>query len=203
MYVEFWVEEPSMEAFLRAILPSALGEGTLFDVKDFGDKTTLLPDAPRMLKSYASWMPDDWRIVVLVDEDRQDCRALKARLEGAAADAGLRTRHTHPAASQTLNRIVVEELEAWLFGDPEALRAAYPGISPTLEEKAAYRDPDAIGGGTWEALERELQRAGHYPTGIAKRRVAMEVAQHFMPERNRSRSFQTFWSALTEMISES
>ena len=80
------------------------------------------------------------------------------------------------------------------------MRAAYPGVSPTLEEKAAYRVPDAIGGGTWETLERVLQEAGHYRAGIAKRRVATDVAKHFVPSRNRSRIFQTFWGALTEML---
>jgi hypothetical protein len=31
-----------------------------------------------------------------------------------------------------LNRIAVEELEAWFFGDIEALRAVYPKLSATL-----------------------------------------------------------------------
>ena len=137
---------------------------------------------------------------MLADEDRQDCRALKARLEAMAAGAGLRTRSVDPEGFRVLNRIVVEELEAWFFGDPEALRDAYPGLSPTLEEKAAYRVPDAIGGGTWEALERVLQEAGYYGAGIAKRRVATDVAKHFVPSRNRSRSFQIFWGALAEMV---
>lgn len=189
-----------MAAFLREILPPVLGGKATFDIKDFGDKKTLLRDAPGRLKSYAGWMPVDWRIVVLVDEDRQDCLALKARLERMSVEARMTTRSVDPENFRILNRIVVEELEAWLFGDPDALRAAYPGVSATLEEKAAFRVPDAIGGGTWEALERVLQEAGHYRAGIAKRRVAIDVARHFAPHRNRSQSFQTFWGALTEMI---
>ena len=44
------------------------------------------------LRGYRKWVPDDWRIVVLVDRDGDDCRALKERLEGTAGRSGLRTR---------------------------------------------------------------------------------------------------------------
>ncbi|MEA2046068.1 MAG: DUF4276 family protein [Euryarchaeota archaeon] len=72
-------------------------------------------------------MPDNWRIVVLIDEDRQDCNKLKLKLENAAIDAGLTTRTSAEADAkfQVLNRILVEELEAWFFGDSEALHSAY------------------------------------------------------------------------------
>jgi len=37
-------------------------------------------------------MPKDWKIVVLIDEDRADCLSLKEQMETAAADAGLITK---------------------------------------------------------------------------------------------------------------
>jgi hypothetical protein len=98
---------------------------------------------------------------------------------------------------KVLNRIVVEELEAWFFGDVEAIVKAYPHISPNLAKKKKYRDPDNIPGGTWEALEREVTAAG-YPFG--KIQTAREISQYMEPERNRSKSFQAFRDGLLELI---
>lgn len=202
MHVQFWVEEPSMEAFLNGLLPSIIESPNRFEIFNFGDKATLLSEAPGRLKSLANWMPQDWRIVILVDEDRQDCVTLKARLEGAARQAGLNTLSTNPNNFQVINRIVVEELEAWIFGDPQALCAAFPRVSLNIGKKSRYRHPDAITGGTWESLERELQKAGYFKAGIPKRQVASRVASHIAPSRNRSHSFQVFWTAIVDLVSE-
>ncbi|TVQ16781.1 MAG: DUF4276 family protein, partial [Leptolyngbya sp. DLM2.Bin15] len=68
-------------------------------------------------------------------------------------------------------------------------------------QKATYRDPDAIQGGTWEALQRELQRAGHFKGGLDKVRAAREIAHFMNPVINRSSSFQVFRRGLLEMTS--
>jgi hypothetical protein len=39
------------------------------------------------MREYSDWLPDDWRIVVVRDEDRKDCRKLKAQIEKIARDA--------------------------------------------------------------------------------------------------------------------
>jgi hypothetical protein len=89
-----------------------------------------LANLEKRLKGYAAWIPADWRIVVLVDEDREDCRRLKSKLEAAAAAAGLLTKtKARKTPFVVLNRIAVEELEAWFLGDVEALRTAYPGVA--------------------------------------------------------------------------
>ena len=62
----------------------------------------------------------------------------------------------------TANRIVMEELEAWNFGDWEAVRAAYPRVSKGVPRQVGYRDPDAIAGRTWEAFERIMKRSGYF-----------------------------------------
>ncbi len=98
-----------------------------------------------------------------------------------------------------MNRIAVEELEAWFFGDVQALRAAYPRISPTLAQRAKFRDSDAITGGTWEALERELQRVGYFAGGLSKITAAREISLHMDPARNRSKSFQVFREGLLQL----
>lgn len=98
-----------------------------------------------------------------------------------------------------LNRIAIEELEAWFFGDVEALRAAYPKVPATLGSQARYRDPDAIVGGTWEALERVLQGKGYHRGGLQKIKAAKEIAAHMDPARNRSRSFRVFMEGLAAL----
>lgn len=63
---ELLVEELSMEAFLRALLPR-LFPGRTFEVHPFQGKNDLLGNLEPRLRSYASWLPEDWRIVVVVD----------------------------------------------------------------------------------------------------------------------------------------
>ena len=101
---------------------------------------------------------------------------------------------------QVVNRLAIKELEAWFFGDVDALKAAYPRVSPTLGQRARYRNPDAITGGTWEALERLLQRLNYFRQGLPKITVAREVSRHMDPARNRSRSFQVFREGLLTII---
>ena len=75
------------------------------------------------------------------------------------------------------------------FGDWLAVRAAYPKLEITVPQRAGFRDPDAIKGGTWEAMERVLQRKGYFKTGLRKMELAPAVAVEMDPARNRSASF--------------
>ncbi len=196
-HVEVLVEEPSAEAALRLLLPQIL-EGATFEVYRHACKDDLLKRLPERLRGYASWLPDDWRIVVIVDRDDDDCIALKRRLERMAHDAGLSTR-AHGGAIQVVNRLAIEELEAWFFGDWVAVCAAYPKVNANIPKQAKYRAPDAIHGGTWEAFERVLQRAGYFSTGLRKIEAARAVAAHMVPDRNTSPSFRALHDALMEM----
>lgn len=101
-----------------------------------------------------------------------------------------------------VNRLAIEELEAWFFGDWEAVRRAYPRVNPNVPAQARYRQPDAIRGGTWEALERVLQSAGYFASGLRKIEAARAVAAHMEPTRNASPSFQALRVALDEFVSK-
>jgi len=201
MHIEFLVEEPSAEAALLNILPKII-ETTSFAIHSYQGKQDLLKKLLSRFKGYNAWLPEDWRIVVLIDADDQDCRRLKAQLDDIAHKSKLLTKSAARNSSkfQVLNRLAIKELEAWFFGDIEALHAAYPRISPNLRNKAKYRDPDSIAGGTWEALERELKRVGYYSSGLPKITAAREISQHMVPETNRSHSFQVFHRGLLEIV---
>ncbi len=201
MYIQFYTEELSAEAALRALVPRIVPDSVDFDILVFQGKADLLTNVPSRLRALAGWMPDDWRVVVLVDRDDDDCMALKQHLDQSAHQAGFvsRANATDQQRVQVLNRIAIEELEAWFFGDIAALRTVYPRLSATLGQRERYRDPDAIVGGTWEQLERELRRAGYHRGGLSKILLAREVAPHLDPSRNRSRSFQAFYRGLQEL----
>ena len=197
-HLEFLVEEPSAEAALIHLVPRILGDETTFKVYQHSGKTNLLKNLAARLRGYQRWLPPDWGVVVLIDGDRADCRELKRRLEQAAETSGLLTPATAGPRRlpQVLNRLAIEELEAWYFGDIGAMCAAYPGVPRTLGERAPYRNPDSIRGGTAEALERVLRKAGHHRGGLAKIQAGRDIASHMVPETNRSHSFQVFRKGL-------
>lgn len=202
MHIIFLVEETSAEAALQNILPEIVMGSATFEIHPHQGKADLIKKLPSRLKSYRKWLPEDRRIVVLVDEDRGSCTGLKEKLEAIAQDAGLITRtsagpHTR---YQVLNRIAVEELEAWFFGDIGAICKAYPGVPITLCSRSGFRDPDSIKGGTWEALERELKKAGYFRGGLCKIEAAKSISMHMDPDHNISKSFQIFREGLQEML---
>lgn len=201
-HVEVLVEEQSMEVALRGLLPRVL-HNTTFQIYAHQCKEDLLRELPGRLRGYSHFIPEDWRILVIVDRDDDDCAQLKARLEQIAFDAGLPTRSTaRGAAWLVVNRIAIEELEAWYFGDWMAVKEVYPKVSATVPSQAKYRDSDRILGGTWEAFERLCQKAGYFKGGLRKIEAATMIAPRLDPARNTSHSFQVLMAALLEITAE-
>ncbi len=200
--VEIIVEEPSAEAALRLLVPTIVGDLDL-QVHGYSCKDALLKGLPALLRGYAKWLPDDWRVVVVVDRDSDDCVKLKKRLEAMAAEAGLATK-SKPKRKRfaVVNRLAIEELEAWYFGDWDAVRTAYPRVNANVPSQTKYRAPDAIKGGTWEAFERVMKTYGHFKTGLRKIEAARRIAEHMDPSRNTSPSFCALRDALAEMVAD-
>jgi hypothetical protein len=192
------VEEESAEAALVSLLPKLLPE-TDFQIVRFQGKQDLFRKLLARLRGFQTWLPENWKILVLVDRDRDRCEDLKQQLESIALQAGLiSTTAADPGSKfQIVNRIAIEEFESWFFGDWKAVHRAYPRVSSTIPAKEQYRDPDAILGGTWEALERVFQRHGYFKSGLRKIELARSVAPHMDATGNTSRSFQVFRDAVT------
>jgi hypothetical protein len=108
-HVEVLVEERSLEAALRVLLPRLLGELT-FEVYPYHCKDDLLKKLPDRLRGYRSWLPRNWRTVVVVDRDDDDCRKLKQRMERIAAGVGLITRSARRTAYQLVNRLAIDRM---------------------------------------------------------------------------------------------
>ena len=190
-----------MERFLAEWLPRMLPSDCTFAIHAHQGKHAMLRKLEGRLRGYAASMPPQCRIVIVVDRDNDDCLELKSRLEEICRRAGLRSRRAQGNPDwQVVTRIAIEELEAWYFGNWSAVRAAYPRISPNTPRQAAYRNPDAISGGTWEAFERILQKSGYFGQGMAKLKVATDIGREFDPTTSTSSSFWVFWNAISETV---
>jgi hypothetical protein len=198
-HVEVLVEESSMEAALAFLLSKMLGKIS-FQIHTHQGKQDLLANLLPRLRGYASWLLPSHRLLIVVDRDQDECRELKGRLDGMARAAGLKTRTEAGVSGCTVvNRLAVEELEAWYFGDWDAVRSAYPRVPETIPSKAPFRNPDGVAGGTWEAFERILQKAGYFKSGLRKIEAARMIAPHMNPDANTSPSFAVFRSSVIEM----
>lgn len=196
MHLEVLVEEPSTEAALAVLLPK-VAPGCSFRLHPHNGKSQLLARLPGRLKGYGHILGTqaNWRVVVLLDEDREDCRRLKRQIMDFGRRAGIQR--------SMLARVAVEELEAWFLGDVPALTTAYPKVPPTLASRRGFRDPDAVAGGTWEALERVLQGAGYYRgAGLPKIEAARAIAARMNVEQNLSRSFGVFRDGIRRMVAQ-
>ena len=193
MHIEFLVEEYSTEVTLNFIVPKIIGDIHTFKIHNFQNKDRLLKKLPERLQGYSKFIPDNWRIVILVDEDRCDCQELKRKLCDASSVV------TKQKGNIVLHRIAVEELESWFIGDVTAIRAEYEKIPVSLSQQAKFRNPDTIKGGTWEQLDKILKKYG-YETGLQKIDFAEKVSPHMDVENNLSRSFQIFRDGLRSIV---
>lgn len=200
-HLEILVEERSMAVALSVLLPKMTSVS--FEVREFQGKPDLLSKLEARLRGYQTWLEAvPGAVVVVVDRDDDDCQRLKESIEDVAAAAGtmVASARQPAAAGAVLVRIVVEELEAWFFGDVPALVQAYPGVPASLGQRKGFREPDAVAGGTWEALERVLKQAGHHRGGLAKVRAAREISPYMDVDNNTSRSFQVFRDGIRHLV---
>jgi hypothetical protein len=180
----FLLEERSIKVLLEALLPRLFPALEIFCIAHEG-KSDLEKSLPRKLKAWKN-RPDD-RFVVIRDSDGKDCKALKAALAAMCAEAG---------RDDTLVRIVCQELEAWYFGDLDALASVLgePSLR-NLSAKAAYRNPDAIA-----KPSRELIKLC---PAFQKIDGARRIADRLSYTRNRSASFRALVEGIARICSQS
>ena len=160
------------------------------DLHDAPDpkKQYLLNHLPSMLRAYGRSLDDSAAVVVVVDLDDRGCMAFKREL--------LAVLNACDPRPKTLFRIAIEESEAWLLGDRDAVKTAYPNARDSVLD--GYRQDGVCG--TWEVLADAvhpgaaagLKNAKWPASGIAKCEWAREIAPHMKPDRNLSPSFRAF-----------
>ena len=152
-------------------------------------KRILLDRLPKLLRGYGKSLQNiRAAVVVVVDLDNKDCLIFKREM--------LDILNACKPQPTTLFRIAIEEGEAWLLGDPNAVKAAYPHAKEQVLNAYAQ---DSICG-TWEKLAdaiypggaQKLKRLGYPLIGQTKCEWAKRIAPHLDVESNQSGSFQVF-----------
>ncbi len=169
----FFVEEPSMEAFLQAFLPRHFS-GVGYQIFSFQGKNDLLKKLPSRLPAFRAYSSPEFRLFILLDRDDDDCLVLKRQVEQSLQDVQIVSRSQAQGISTgwlAVVRIVVPELESWYFGDWQAVCEAYPNAPKSLPRR--FMHPDTVPN-AWEQFERVMQRAGYFRTGLPKVVVARQ-----------------------------
>jgi hypothetical protein len=65
------VEEASLEAALTQLLPKILPSNVTSNIHAYRGKPDFFEKVANRLKGYRAWLPPDWKIVILIDEDRE------------------------------------------------------------------------------------------------------------------------------------
>ncbi len=181
MKLIFLLEEASMKEVLDILLPKIVPAGVMFRTIPHSGKSDLQRSIPRKLKG---WNEPDVKFVIVQDQDSSDCVELKERLKRLVDGTG-RT---------ALIRIACHELEAWYFGDLQAVSAAYGIDIAAFQNKSKYRIPDEIANPKEELrklVPRHQQLSG-----------ARKIAPYMKIGRNRSRSFQVLVEGIQRLCLE-
>lgn len=171
MTIVFLLEERSMKYFLDGILPRILPENVTYLTIPHEGKSDLQKSIPVKLRG---WTQADTKFVIVQDQDANDCRNLKQKLMELCA----------PFQKEVLIRIACHELEAWYFGDLDAVSAAYGKDLRNLKNKKAYRIPDDI---AYPKEELKKIVPSHQQISGAKK-----ISAYIDVDGNNSVSFQMF-----------
>ncbi len=180
--VVFLLEEYSMKILLDGLLPR-LFPGLSFLCLSHEGKHDLEKSIPRKLQA---WREPGVCFAIIRDNDNDDCKRLKTTLHEQCDKGG---------RPDTLIRIACQELEAWYFGDADALADAFGKESiRNIRYKAKYRDPDSVQrpSAKLEKLIPEFQKVSG----------ARLMAQRLTREHNRSVSFRVSMDGI-ESIAQS
>ena len=181
MKLVFLLEEPSMKYFLDGLLPRILPNEIAFVTISHEGKADLQQSLTSKLKG---WNEPDVRFVVVQDQDSNDCRELKKKLLTLCENSN----------RDVLVRIACHELEAWYFGDIDALNVAYGVDLSNIKRKRRFRIPDEI-----VNPKKELMKLLPEHQQIAG---AKKIAPVLNIENNASVSFQMFVKGVKKLISE-
>lgn len=179
MKLVFLLEEKSMKYFIDGILPSILPNGVSAITIPHEGKDDLKKSIPIKLRG---WNEPDVKFVIIHDQDFADCKILKQELKDICDKYN----------REVLIRIACHELEAWYFGDLEAVSKAYHKDLGKYRAKRMYRNPDDI-----QQPKMKIRKLipEHQQISGAKK-----ISQYIDIDRNSSKSFQVFISGVRKLV---
>jgi hypothetical protein len=214
MHFEILVEDESGKKALDILVPKIIGNTHTFivhsykgvgriprnmrDARDAG-RRILMDNLPKLLKGYgrkrAHRQGFSETVILICDLDDKCLRAFRGELN-RVLDA------CHPKPEVRFC-IAIEEGEAWLLGDLQAVRAAYPKADQVVLD--SYTNDSICG--TWERLadaiypggSSSLSDKGWQAIGAEKSRWAEVITPHMEVANNKSPSFFHLCKKLQEL----
>jgi len=213
MHIEVLVEDSSGAKLIEILLPAVIGAYAephtwrIHLYKGIGrlptgltaggdpSKRALLNQLPKLLAGYGK-TPGIDAVVAVLDNDDRDCKTFLRELKALLP-------HCRPAPN-TLFRLAIEEMEAWLLGDRQAILAAYPRAKTAILNR--YEQDSVCG--TWEMLADAVypggaavvRSAGWPLPGQIKHQWVEEIAPYMNIEHNASPSFCKFRNGLKRLV---
>jgi hypothetical protein len=210
MHVEFLVEDSSGARLIETLLRKILASGNTFThriheyrgigrlPKDLSRRSDaknrqLLDNLPKLLRGYAK-NPSVDAVVILLDADDRDCRDFLRQLLTLVPGG---------SENRVLFRLAIEEVEAWYFGDRQAILKTYPKAKIPVLNSYVQDQPC----GTWETLAeaifdgglKKLKKQGWPASGTLKHEWAIRIGPHLNIDENQSPSFQKFVSGIRRL----
>lgn len=178
----FFLEEPSAEAMLKAVLPRVLPENIQVRYIVFQGKQNLEKNLNRKLRG---WSAPDSYFVVMRDQDSGDCREIKSKLLSLCQGS---------RKERVLIRIACRELESFYLGDLAAVELGLgaKGLKQ-LQNKAKFRDPDSLGNPSNELLMLTNNK-------YQKLAGSRAIGPHMNLLSNRSLSFKILLSGIHKLL---
>lgn len=213
MNFEFLIEDLSGKAMLDKLVPKIIdttkhsyriipykGIGSIpkgLKSSQDASKRKLLNQLPKLLSGYGKTYQHNQKdnaVIVVCDLDNKNESDFINELNHI-----LQSCNPAPQANFCL---AIEEGEAWLLGDIQAIKAAYPKAKDLVLNK--YQNDSICG--TWELLadaiytggSQKLKKTGFKETGSQKKIWAENICPHMDINNNKSPSFNSFKQCVQE-----
>lgn len=209
MHFEFLIEDKSGEEMLKLLVPKIIdtqihtfrihsykGIGAIpknLKTSQDASKRSLLNQLPKLLSGYGKSFRYDLEsnaVILVCDLDNKNKSKFLKELKDVLASCEI-----EPTTSFCL---AIEECEAWLLGDLDAIKKAYPKANAQVLKN--YKNDSICG--TWELLadavfsggSAKLKELGHADEGTQKSEWAKNITPFMNIENNKSPSFNFFKS---------
>jgi hypothetical protein len=219
VYFEILVEDASGKLLLEHLVPKILGpkgkpnKYRIINIQEL--KHRVMAKMPRHLARTLPWdtilfqtlriqlraygkslSHKNGIVIIVVDLDYRDFNAFYNQLESLFSMSNL--------VLVGGVRLAIEEIEAWLLGDPVAVRRAYPFVNEFVLK--SYQQDSICG--TWEYMadaifhggSERLAEIGYPQIGREKCQWADNIGQYMTVDSNQSPSFQAFRDLLRQFI---